>query len=274
MKEYALDFDTVMRSFTHRFFCYVLYAKYVIRRLLGLELKYKKPTDGIPLPPITLRHRVHGSVKPDGFLRVGRTCAADIAWLLEAHGYDLPSFHRILDFGCGCGRVMRYLRDYALTSEMYGTDIYPEAIDWCRKHLSGIHFGTNESSPPTEYPDEYFDLIIAISVFTHLDEALQNAWLLEIRRILKPGGVLFATLLGSELPRTCTDKATLMDKGTGVVSRIGRTGVFKADGLPDFYQTTYHRRDYVERVWRRLFDVISFDEKAVSHHQDLVLLRK
>ncbi len=263
-----------MRSLAHRLYCYVLYGKYTVGRLTRLEVREEEPTGSIPLPPIHLRHRVHGSVKPDGFLRVGRLCVSDIASILEAHGLALNSFHRILDFGCGCGRVLRYLRDRAGSAQLYGTDIDPEAIRWCRSHFSGIDFRTNGSLPPTGYPDHHFDLVIAVSVFTHLDEELQNLWLSELSRILGPGGILLATLLNSQLLDEEAKGNSTEEMRNGVVSRSGRTGVFKRDGLPDFYQTTYHRRDYVEKAWGGLFELLDFKERAVNRHQDAVMLRK
>ncbi len=266
--------QTAMRSLAHHSYCYALYAKYMVGRLAGLEGRRKEPVGAVSLPPLHLRHRVHGSVYPDGFLRVGRLCASDIAALLKTHGLALSSFHRILDFGCGCGRVLRYLRDRAGTAELYGTDIDPEAIDWCRKHLSGIHFGTNGSLPPTGYPDDHFDLIIAVSVFTHLNEGLQNAWLSEVNRILRPGGILLATLLNSGLLGEGGNGDSFTETQGGVINRAGRTGIFKRDGLPDFYQTSYHRRDYVEKAWGKLFELLDFRERAINRHQDAVILRK
>ncbi len=60
--------------------------------------------------------------------------------------------------------------------------------------------------------DGSFDLIWAVSVFTHLAETW-SAWLLELHRVLKPGGILLATFMGEGMDRG--------DRGRGVASRSG-----------------------------------------------------
>src|SRR5437763_7108256 len=52
----------------------------------------------------------------------------------------------------------------------------------------------NASAPSLPLPGRYFDVITAFSVFTHIDEDLESAWLLELRRILTPGGLLYVTI--------------------------------------------------------------------------------
>ncbi|MCI0401967.1 MAG: hypothetical protein L0212_00405 [Acidobacteria bacterium] len=59
----------------------------------------------------------------------------------------------------------------------------------------------------------------------------------------------------------------------GFVFRIQETGRFKLDGLPDFYQVTFHSRDYVRREWSHLFKILLYEERGCNHHQDLVVLQ-
>ena len=53
-------------------------------------------------------------------------------------------------------------------------------------------FEANNALPPLLFPDCAFDLVFAISVFTHLDEQYQLAWLAELRRVAQPGAILFS----------------------------------------------------------------------------------
>lgn len=228
---------------------------------------------GLPLPPAILRYRVHGALDPASFLIVGQECTNDLRRHLSSLGRDLGSFRRILDFGCGCGRVLRHFVGLPPGGRLYGTDIDASLIGWCQEHLSTFaEWGVNGFEPPLRYADATFDLIYGISVFTHLDEPLQRQWLAEIKRVLAPGGVAIFTVHGASLHVVLPseDQATL--KGKGFLFRTGQTGRLKLDGLPDFYQTAYHTREYVEREWGKFFRVAQYVEKGMASNQDAAVL--
>ena len=103
-------------------------------------------------------------------------------------------------------------------------------------------------TPPTRYPAAFFDVVYSVSLFTHLDEPSQDQWLEELARILKPGGVLLVTTHGKFALESCTDAEIGELDRRGIVYRVDRKGRFKLDGLPDFYQTTFHMREYVSRA--------------------------
>lgn len=142
----------------------------------------------IPVPPAILRFRVSELLPAHEFLRVGAGCADLIRRHVNDMGTDFASAHRVLDFGCGCGRTIRwFLRDGGKT-EFHGVDVDADAIDWCNRHLPQGHFLATAPAPPLPYPPEHFDIVYCLSVFTHLNESMQDMWLAEISRILKPGG--------------------------------------------------------------------------------------
>ena len=62
----------------------------------------------LPVPPEPLRSCVHGTSDEVTFLSYGYEIASSIKQLLGAEGLQFDSFARILDFGCGCGRVLRF----------------------------------------------------------------------------------------------------------------------------------------------------------------------
>lgn len=145
--------------------------------------------DGLPVPPPELIVRVAGS--------------ADVAWFLEGGrlGYESVRAHvpadelaSVLDFGCGCGRVTRYWRDFA--GFISGSDLSAEAVAWCRENLPFGHFERNDLEPPLTFADGSFDLVYGLSVFTHLTVDTQRHWLGELRRVLRPGGHLLLTTHG------------------------------------------------------------------------------
>ncbi|MDP3582110.1 MAG: methyltransferase domain-containing protein, partial [Ignavibacteria bacterium] len=76
------------------------------------------------------------------------------------------------------------------------SDLNPELISWCDKNLTFGKFTTNNLIPPLSYEDNFFDLIYARSVLTHLGKELQLEWINEMKRILKPGGLFYFTTHG------------------------------------------------------------------------------
>jgi SAM-dependent methyltransferase len=255
-------------------YSYYLYVKYRFLVLLGIEKLDRSQFDGQPLPSAPLRFRVHGSIRPDGFLRVGRACAGDIRRILKKNGSDFDTIGSVLDFGCGCGRVLRFLKPPAAGPTFYGTDIDEEAILWSKKHFPTVQWAVNGPLPPLRYPDKFFDFAFALSVFTHLDENYQDAWLRELKRVLKPNGLLLATVHGEKFVNRLNEEKAHLTQQAGILSDVGQTGAFKADGLPDFYQTTYHNRQYIESHWSSHYDLLDYEPQGMNGDQDAILLRR
>ncbi len=104
---------------------------------------------------------------------------------------------RILDWGCGPGRIIRHLPNVIGSEcEFYGTDYNSQSIDWCSKNIPGIHFNTNSLKAQLPYGDNYMDVIYGISIFTHLSEQMHFDWYSELFRVLSPGGIMFLTTQG------------------------------------------------------------------------------
>jgi SAM-dependent methyltransferase len=99
-----------------------------------------------------------------------------------------------LDFGCGWGRIGRFfLREFE-ADQMAGVDIDPDMVAFCRGANLPGRFETIANGRPLPFADKTFRLITAYSVFTHLPPHLFRAWLAELVRVLKPGGVLVLTV--------------------------------------------------------------------------------
>ncbi|MBK6283292.1 MAG: class I SAM-dependent methyltransferase [Draconibacterium sp.] len=104
---------------------------------------------------------------------------------------------RILDWGCGPGRVIRHLHSVINNNcEFFGTDYNKSAIEWCIENLKGINFNNNSLTAKLDYDDGFMDVVYGISVFTHLSEQLHFDWYNELYRILKPGGIMLVTTQG------------------------------------------------------------------------------
>ena len=227
--------------------------------------------DGVPVPPWRLRTLVIGTSAIKSFLSTGRQAADDIKNLLQTNGLDLNQFEKILDFGCGCGRVTRWMRTKA---QVYGTDYNDELIRWARQNLPSVQFETNGLEPPTPYPSNEFDFVYALSVFTHMPEALQRSWMAELHRIVKPGGFLMITTAGEAyLPRFLTDEEQQEFRSGQLVvkhERYAGTNLCAA----------YHPYAHVAQCLARGFDVIDFVAEGAFRgggrlpSQDAYLLRK
>jgi SAM-dependent methyltransferase len=158
--------------------------------------------DAAPIPPRELIERTGSTPQEsdeafisESYEQAGRTRKAGIVEALP----DDWSFDgkRVLDFGCGSGRVLRQFLPEAASGEFWGCDLHRPTIAWLDEHLSPpLRFFVNDAIP-MPHPDSHFDLVYAISVFTHITHEW-SAWLLELHRILKPEGLLLATFLGPD----------------------------------------------------------------------------
>ena len=116
--------------------------------------------------------------------------------LLAHHGVRPRAGLRILDWGCGHGRVTRHLIRHWPQADIAGTDIDAENIAWCKAHLTDGTFVTAPLWPPLPFGDAQYDVVFGLSVMTHLTADAQRAWIGEIRRILKPGGLALISFGG------------------------------------------------------------------------------
>lgn len=119
--------------------------------------------------------------------------------------------HRILDVGCGMGRMAIPLTGFLNESGSYeGFDIIDKGIQWCKKHIATRYpnfnftlvrlnnrlYNNDGDAAATfrfPYPDESFDFVLLTSVFTHMLPEDVKRYMHEIRRVLKKDGRCFAT---------------------------------------------------------------------------------
>jgi len=152
--------------------------------------------DGPPLPPPELRVLVAGTADIDWFLTAGRATAEIIVESVSRTSRSIDEMEAVLDFGCGCGRVVRHMPEFT-SAQIVGSDYNPELVGWVRDNLPQIIAAENKVEPPLAFPEAKFDLVYAISVFTHLTEELQQRWVSELARVIKPGGLLVFSTHGT-----------------------------------------------------------------------------
>lgn len=101
---------------------------------------------------------------------------------------------RFLDFGCGWGRYLRFFWKDVDIGNLYGCDVNPMIVDTCQSLKVPGNISTIEPTGSLPYDDNFFNTVIAYSVFTHLPEKIHMHWMREIARVTKPGSIFCLTL--------------------------------------------------------------------------------
>jgi SAM-dependent methyltransferase len=234
-----------------------------------------------PFPPSALMENVSGLTNERDFASHG----ADF-WiaLSAASPQPLTDYRAILDFGCGCGRLARMFKGHS--GQVHGCDIDARHVDWMRTNLSHVSATLTEPNRPLPYENAKFDLIVSISVFTHVDEPSQDLLLAELRRVTQPGGVLLLTTHGERaLYRAIHEPAIRQmlavdrDLFESARSRFERNehAFIRQQGhltTDDFqYGITFLSHAYIARHWSKWFSVENQRSGAIHDFQDIIVLR-
>jgi 2-polyprenyl-3-methyl-5-hydroxy-6-metoxy-1,4-benzoquinol methylase len=199
---------------------------------------------------------------------------------------------RILDVGCGWGRMLRLLRHAPVLAktELYGCDIDDDALDVDRRTIPGVWFTKIGTYPPTVYRDGLFDAIYAYSVLSHLSEKNHMAWAAEFARLIRPGGFACVTTQGpnffemcreyregikpithnwhNEIARCFADPNDIERYRAGEFMYVPR---HQKHADPDYGQTAVPRQ-YFEKHWGELgFKVVNWDE---SQQQARIVMQR
>lgn len=238
------------------------------QKLRRRELRILEPIveTEAPIPPSRLINLVDGSPDVDWFLRSGKLAAESLESLLRSNGLGLSNFGSILDFGCGCGRVIRHIETAA---RLFGCDYNPDLVEWCSTHLPAVQFSVNQLQPPTGYSNDAFDLIYAFSVLTHLTEELGHDWVSEFRRSLRPQGFLVLSLHGEAyVPRLSFEDKRRFLSGQIVVKEGQHAG--------NNICSAFHPAKYVLDHLAKDFRFVDFVPQGAKGNpvQDLFLFQK
>lgn len=165
--------------------------------------RFRQNERHVKVPPDYLLYESY-QMDYESYYNEGKSAAV---WLYEqVSGYISQGNIKVLDWGCGPGRVLRHLPSLLPNSELYGSDYNIKSIEWCRKNISGVAFSINRTDPPLPYGDHFFDIAYALSVFTHLSEENHYKWFDEFYRVIKPGGILLVTTQGNVFKHKLSQK--------------------------------------------------------------------
>lgn len=238
------------------------------RLLLQNRRLRRRQQNRIPIPPGHLIFSATGTRDVSWFLDSGVATAGAFRDGLDSVGRPLESFESVFELGCGCGRVLRQWLDVE-GPRFQASDYNPAGVEWCHDNIGFVTVSTNKLEPPLQYATGSFDLCYAVSVFTHLSEELQEPWIRELHRVLRPGGVLLLTLSGEgDLVRTTPEEQDRFRAGELVIVDDAFAGTNLCG--------VYHPESYIRTHWSSLFKVRLFVREGALGvpKQDLYLLER
>lgn len=230
---------------------------------------FKKNNPDVKLPPDYL---IYESFQIDytKYYTQGISTAKWVSDYFSKH-IDLKD-KKILDWGCGPGRVIRHLPSVIGNGcEYYGTDYNKQTIDWCSKNLTKIDFNCNSLEAKLPYADNFFDAIYGISIFTHLSKQLHYDWYNELHRILKPNGILFLTTQGDNFKTKLIPSEIVRYENSELIVR-GKVKeghrMFSAFHPTDFMKELFNNAEILEHY----IEPINESENWIP--QDVWIIRK
>lgn len=245
------------------------------REIARMETWFHKEFASFPLPPAHQMKRVTNHENGQFYLLGGMQSYTEFWRAIKQHSPGPQFCKRILDWGCGSGRMTAFLQRFSNVPEIFGCDVDGEAIHWCQQNLSPGIFASSPFYPPTLYAGAFFDVIVAYSVFTHLSKDNQNAWLGELQRILAPRGLLLASIHGDFVARF-----TLRDeKQNQQLKEEGFCDAYEDNNLDGIapqgqYRGVFQTKEYTLNNWSKYFEILEYKERGSMNFHDLVVMRK
>lgn len=233
---------------------------------------------GFAIPPKDL-WLGYGEKKED-YLNGGKIQIEKLLKLLRESDFDIRNGDRILDFGCGAGRMLRWLKPYAEKCEIWGVEINAELMYWANQFLNPpFNFAISTTVPHLPFEDRYFNFIYCGSVFTHIDD-FAISWLLELRRILSKNSRLFITIHDYNTVKEFDTNPIYKDKWiakfmNGNELYVQNKNKFRmlVNGRGPASQVFYEIESFKKSI-SSFFDVISVTQNAYGFQTGIFLKRK
>jgi SAM-dependent methyltransferase len=207
------------------------------------------------------------------------------AW--QRHGDRPLGEASVLDFGCGWGRMTRYLARDVAPGRLYGCDPVEGALALCRANGVAATLARSEFLPERIPFAERFQLAFAFSVFTHLSERAHEQSLLALHRALDPQGILIVTVRPPAYLALCEPmRAFLHSLGADARSALKAPRYMFAPHPPDpghpvqhgdeslDYGETVVTMAYIQERWTRWFDLLDVSLQLEDPHQVILTMRR
>lgn len=222
-------------------------------------------------PHPELLMRVSGNRDPAAFAQIGLDATMDLMRAVDRNR-GLANVRRILDWGCGPGRISAQLASLFPRIELAGCDLDAEAIAWCNQHLRAGAFHATNPLPPLPFPDQSFDAVVAVSVMTHLAWPVQRKWLVEMRRLLRPGGVLAASVHGPFAASFFPGRREYLHARGFVAEAKDKS--LRRIAPRGYYRGAFQTPEFTREHWAVELEVADYLEAGLAGLQDLVVARR
>ena len=191
----------------------------------------------------------------------------------------------IFEMGSASGRALRHFATQGDFEQIWASDINYRHVRWVNENLEPkIRMIHNSTLPHLPMCDQELDLVCAFSVFSHID-VFETAWLAEVRRILKPGGIAYLTTHTEhswealkEFPESrmvdSIKKSGLYSEGMLERPMPGDRLIFRHTPHGPYRGCIYHSERYLRDVWGRFFNIL---EIIPMHHgvcQSVVVMQR
>lgn len=149
---------------------------------------YRERNPSFRPPPLWWMHDMYSHTSYQRYALTGEETARELTARIDRFSRDERP--RLADWGCGLGRVTRHL---AALYDVTGFDYNKQAVAWCRSAIPSSTFRLCNIAPPLPAENQSFDVVTALSVFTHLSARGHRLWISEVLRVLKPGGLFLGS---------------------------------------------------------------------------------
>ncbi len=203
------------------------------------------------------------------------------------HGERPLAEASVLDFGCGWGRLTRFLARDVAPGRLFGCDPVEGILDVCRANRVAATFARSELVPERLPFDEHFDLAFAFSVFTHLSERAHERSLLALHRSLRPRGILIVTIRPPAYLSWCEPMRSLLDAlGPDPEASLAAPRHLFAPHAADPRHPLNHGQGemhygesvitmaYVRDRWSSRFELLDVDVQVDDPYQVMLTLRR
>jgi SAM-dependent methyltransferase len=237
------------------------------------------------LPDESLQVRWNGAAGLT-LLNQGKAFYAKARRRFSTHSTVALSDARVLDFGCGWGRLTRFFARDVSPGSLYGCDPVEEILELSRRLRVPAALARCDFVPERLPFEERFELVFAFSVFTHISEAAHEASLRAIHASLDPGGILIVTIRSpAYLSYSESMRPLLTSLGPDPLAALAQPRYLFAphaarpehpqyDGGEMTYGETVISLAYVQERWAPLFELVDVSLLSEDLHQVVLTLRR